>query len=64
MLAASHLNFRKSSYSSAKGEDCVEVADTGARAAVRDTQNRGAGHLSFSATEWKALLDEVRAENL
>ncbi|GHC78604.1 hypothetical protein GCM10007079_16040 [Nocardiopsis terrae] len=52
----SHLRFRKSSYSSAKGQDCVEVADLPSGAAVRDTQNRGLGHLMFPGTEWTALL--------
>ncbi|MFL1382109.1 MULTISPECIES: DUF397 domain-containing protein [unclassified Nocardiopsis] len=54
------LTFRKSSYS-ATANDCVEVADlsTGG-AAVRDTQNRAAGHITFPATEWAALLDVLR----
>jgi len=52
----SHLQFRKSSYSSAKGQDCVEVADLPTGAAVRDTQNRELGHLEFTASEWSALL--------
>ncbi|WP_306369950.1 DUF397 domain-containing protein [Nocardiopsis sp. CC223A] len=52
-------NFRKSSYSSTD-RDCVEVADlsTGG-AAVRDTQNREAGHLAIPAGEWSALLRVV-----
>lgn len=52
----SHLNFRKSSYSSARGQDCVEVADALGASAVRDTQNREAGHLAFPSSEWAALL--------
>lgn len=52
----SHLHFRKSSYSSARGQDCVEVADVPGMSAVRDTQNREAGHLAFPSTEWTALL--------
>jgi hypothetical protein len=52
----SELIFRKSSYSTAKGENCVEVADLAEGAAVRDTQNREAGHLSFPAGEWRAFL--------
>lgn len=64
MPDTSRLTFRKSSYSTPRGQDCVEVADTGSGAAVRDTQNRQEGHLSFSATEWKAFLDEVRSGRL
>lgn len=47
--------FRKSSYS-ATANECVEVADLPSGVAVRDTQNREAGHLSFPAFEWRALL--------
>ncbi|WP_342777612.1 DUF397 domain-containing protein [Haloactinospora alba] len=32
--------------------------------AVRDTRNRQAGYLWFSAAEWDALLADVRAERL
>ncbi|WP_344014152.1 DUF397 domain-containing protein, partial [Nocardiopsis exhalans] len=39
------LLFRKSSYSQPT-QNCVEVADLPDGAAVRDTQNREAGHLS------------------
>ncbi|MEU3015871.1 DUF397 domain-containing protein [Nocardiopsis sp. NPDC007018] len=53
------LLFRKSSYSQPTG-NCVEVADLPNSAAVRDTQNRGHGHLLFSATEWRAALSTVR----
>ncbi|QVJ01506.1 DUF397 domain-containing protein [Nocardiopsis eucommiae] len=52
----SHLHFRKSSYSSARGQDCVEVADTPGTSAVRDTQNRELGALAFPSFEWTALL--------
>lgn len=48
--------FRKSSYSTGRGQDCVEVAGLPTGVAVRDTQNREAGHLSFPALEWSALL--------
>ncbi|MDE3722728.1 DUF397 domain-containing protein [Nocardiopsis sp. N85] len=59
--STSHLHFRKSSYSSAKGQDCVEIAElpTGG-AAVRDTQNRDAGHLLFPCSEWAALLSTAQ----
>ncbi len=50
------LNFRKSSYSGGQTQDCVEVADLPSATAVRDTQNREAGHLMFPSNEWTALL--------
>lgn len=52
--SAEQLSFRKSSYSTP--QNCVEVADLPSAAAVRDTQNRAAGHLVFPVTEWAALL--------
>ncbi|MBQ1084139.1 MULTISPECIES: DUF397 domain-containing protein [unclassified Nocardiopsis] len=48
--------FRKSSYSGARTENCVEVADLPTGAAVRDTQNRELGALAFPSLEWSALL--------
>lgn len=56
---APDLMFRKSSYSGARTENCVEVADFPAGTAVRDTQNRRYGHLEFPAQEWVALLKTV-----
>lgn len=54
------LDFRKSSYSQPTG-NCVEVADLPDGAAVRDTQNRAAGHLQVASAEWAALLSSVRS---
>ncbi|MEU3015874.1 DUF397 domain-containing protein [Nocardiopsis sp. NPDC007018] len=50
------LLFRKSSYSQIQSQNCVEVADLPGVSAVRDTQNREAGHLEFPTGEWTALL--------
>ncbi|WP_017595571.1 DUF397 domain-containing protein [Nocardiopsis potens] len=55
-----HLKFRKSSYSGARTEGCVEVADLPDGAAVRDTQNRNLGHIGFGGTEWQAFLRSVK----
>lgn len=60
----SHLQFRKSSYSGARTQDCVEIADTPGASAVRDSQHPGAGHLMFSAAEWSAFLDDVKRDRL
>lgn len=61
MHSSTDLNFRKSSYSG-RGDNCVEVADLPDGAAVRDTQNRGLGHLTFGDSyEWQALLAVARA---
>ncbi|MEC3892663.1 DUF397 domain-containing protein [Nocardiopsis alba] len=53
------LNFRKSSYSGGRTDNCVEVANVPGSSAVRDTQNRESGHLMFSSSEWTALLRTV-----
>lgn len=50
----------KSTYSSGS-QNCVEAREYEGGAAVRDTQNRELGHLSFGAGEWSALLDTVNA---
>ncbi|WP_110052153.1 DUF397 domain-containing protein [Nocardiopsis sp. L17-MgMaSL7] len=52
--------FRKSSYSGGRTDNCVEVADLPSGAAVRDTQNRNFGALSFPSSEWSALLSITR----
>lgn len=56
-------SFRKSSYS-AQGQNCVEVADLPAGAAVRDSKRPEAGHLTFPAAEWRALLGAARHDAL
>lgn len=58
--STSHLTFRKSSHSSARGQDCVEVADAPGMSAVRDTKHREKGHLAFPSGEWSALLVSAR----
>ncbi|MGW9633346.1 DUF397 domain-containing protein [Nocardiopsis alba] len=62
-MSVSHTSpqaWRKSSYSSSHGQNCVEVADLPSAAAVRDTQNRDAGYLTFAVSEWTALLGTIR----
>lgn len=54
------LNWRKASYSGNQGGDCVEVADAAHQVHVRDTQNRPLGHLTFTASNWSALLSSLR----
>jgi hypothetical protein len=54
--------WRKSSYSSDQGGNCIEVADldTGGRA-VRDSKDPTGPALMFTATEWVAFTTGVRA---
>ncbi len=52
--------WRKSSYSGAVHQDCVEVADSSDLVRIRDTRNREAGFLSVSVAEWSVFLAEVK----
>ncbi|GAB2520521.1 DUF397 domain-containing protein [Nocardiopsis aegyptia] len=64
MHSSTHLTFRKSSYSG-RGDNCVEVADLPTGAAVRDTQHRDLGHLTFTDSgEWQAFLTAARRDTL
>ncbi|KOX17701.1 DUF397 domain-containing protein [Nocardiopsis sp. NRRL B-16309] len=56
--------FRKSTYSSTD-RDCVEIADLPTGAAVRDTQHRDLGYLTFAdSSEWRAFLAVARRDSL
>jgi hypothetical protein len=54
-----NLHWRKSSYSSAQNA-CVEVADTGAAHAVRDSKDPGRGHLLVTPEAWRAFVAEIK----
>jgi len=54
-------DWRKSSFSSANGGQCVEVGNVAAGVVVRDTTDRAGAVLAVSAGAWRALLAEVRA---
>ena len=55
--------WRKSSYSSGNGGQCVEVArNLPDIVAVRDSKNPEGPALVFTPQEWRAFLDGVRAD--
>ncbi|MDS1268715.1 DUF397 domain-containing protein [Lipingzhangella sp. LS1_29] len=57
------VGWHKSSYSSNGGPECVEVRRmhvAAAPVALRDSKNRGAGHLTLPTHEWTAFLHAVR----
>jgi Domain of unknown function (DUF397) len=58
-MESMNSTWRKSSYSSANGGACVEVATTDA-VLVRDTTDRGGFTLSVPAAAWTAFLTTVR----
>ena len=48
--------WRKSSYSTNGGQDCVEVAGTECAVMVRDTTDRDGGTLAFGAAAWERFI--------
>jgi hypothetical protein len=55
--------WRKSSRSGA-GNDCVELVVARIGAAVRDSKNPEAGHVSFETTGWNAFMGVVKEGSL
>ncbi|MFL1427493.1 MULTISPECIES: DUF397 domain-containing protein [unclassified Nocardiopsis] len=54
------FEYRKSSYSSAHGQECVEVGDLPGVSAVRDTRHRELGALLFPSDEWSNLVTATK----
>jgi uncharacterized protein DUF397 len=52
-------DWRKSSYSSSNGGECVEAA-SGDMVLVRDTTNRSGGTLAFAAQAWTKFVTSLR----
>jgi hypothetical protein len=52
------VDWRKASYSNGSG-NCVEVASADG-VAVRDTTDRDAGMLTFTANAWQEFLDKLK----
>lgn len=59
-MESTDLNWRKASYSSNGGANCVEVADHGNWVLVRDTQTRSGPVLRFSPAAWREFAGLVR----
>jgi hypothetical protein len=54
------MNWRKSTYSSGNGGECVEVADHANRVLVRDTEDRQGPTLAFSPAAWRRFAEQVK----
>ncbi|MGW4639275.1 DUF397 domain-containing protein [Sphaerisporangium sp. NPDC004334] len=63
-MELAHLSWRKSSYSSGNGGDCVEVASLPAGMAVRDSKNPAGPTLRFSCGEWRTFVHSLRTSEL
>lgn len=55
--------WHKSSYTSAHGDNCVEVSE-GPTTALRDSKHPDHGALFFNAREWCAFLDAAKRGSL
>ena len=55
-----NIRWRKSTYSSGNGGNCLEVADHGNRVLVRDTKNRAGVVLRFSPDAWRRFAAQVK----
>jgi hypothetical protein len=53
--------WRKSTYSSDQGGNCIEVADLEGARAVRDSKNRAGSVLTFTVAQWSAFTAGVQA---
>ncbi len=58
------LNWKKSSYSSAKGEECLEVGNFHGfrRMAIRDSTNKAAGFITFDMHAWTKFLSQTKTD--
>ena len=55
------MNWRKSSYSSGNGGECVEVASPAGAVAVRDTRQNGTGPvLVFTPAAWRRFAGQLK----
>ena len=59
-MEESKVNWRKSSYSSNGGGECVETASGSGIVMVRDTTDRGGVTLGVPASAWAAFLGTLR----
>ena len=49
----------KSTYSGGNGGNCVEVGHAPEYVGIRDTKDRGRGHLTVSPAVWRTFLSAI-----
>ena len=64
MAGHSRSTWRKSSYSTGNGSECVEVGDAGQAIAVRDSKNPDGPSLLVSPTAWTTLTRQIKSGHL
>ncbi len=57
-----NLQWRKATYSSGNGGNCIEVATADRIVAVRDSKNPDGPRLAFRARAWQAFAAKVKGE--
>lgn len=55
------MNWRKSSYSSNGGGECVEAANAPGTVAVRDSKDQAGPRVAVSPAAWRALMARIKA---
>jgi hypothetical protein len=55
-----NIGWRKSTYSSGNGGNCVEVADTSGTVLIRDSKDKDGATLAFSVAAWRAFAVKVK----
>lgn len=58
----SGARWRKSSYTTSNGGECVELAGLPGVVAVRDSKDPGGPALVFSRSQWRAFLAGLKQE--
>ena len=61
METAEALSWRKSSYSTSNGGNCIEVATAPHAIAVRDSKNPHGPALAFEADSWRTFTHRMTA---
>ena len=59
-MSSEHAAWRKSSHSGGAANECVEVAPLTDLTGVRDTKDRGRGHIEFPRSAWAAMTVDLK----
>jgi hypothetical protein len=57
-----NLQWRKATYSSSNGGNCIEVATADRTVAVRDSKDPDGPRLAFEVSAWQAFATKVKRE--
>jgi hypothetical protein len=57
-----NLQWRKATYSSGNGGNCIEVATADHTVAVRDSKDPDGPHLAFRLHAWKTFTARMKGE--